>query len=601
MVYEGLYKNLNDMFQKRVDKNPSATALMHKLNGKWEHISWAEYYESSKNIGMGLKKIGFEKGNKVSILSNSRVEWVMADMGIVGVGGATVAIYQSNTPEECEYILDNSDSTFIFLEDTKQLDKIIKIKGNLPLLKKAVLFSGKNSDNLDWVLTLDELKKMGEDNTLEEFKKIGMEIADTDHAGLIYTSGTTGNPKGAIITHKSLLADAEGIVKVITIDNSIKEGDDTLMFLPLAHVFAKIVHILTIYHGVRTGFAESIEKLVDNMAEIKPHLIGSVPRIYEKVYASIIGRVESEGGVKKKIFYWSLAVGREYSQAIQAGKSPSPVLNIKQKIATKLVFSKLKEKFGGKLKFFVSSGAPLAKEIAEFFHAADILILEAYGLTEVSGALTLNKPDHFKFGTVGPVLNTADIKIAEDGEVLCKGPVVMDGYFKREEATKEAIDADGWFHTGDIGEIDSDNFLKITDRKKDIIVTAAGKNIAPQNLENFMKGDRHISQIIVLGDKQKYLVALLNINMEEVGKFADKNNIPYKNDEELANHPDVVKFIDGIISEKNKTLPSYNTIKYFKIIANEFSQETGELTPTMKVKRKFCTEKYAEHIEKMYS
>jgi len=600
MVYEGIYKNLNEMFQKRVEKNPSATALMNKVNGKWEHTSWAEYYESSKNIGMALRELGFKKGEKASILSNSRIEWVMADMAIVGVGGATVAVYQSNTPEECEYILDNSDSTFVFMEDLKQLDKIKEIKKNLPLLKKAILFSGKNSENLDWVMTLDELREIGQKHDLEEFKKIGLEIKDTDPAGFIYTSGTTGNPKGAIITHKSLLADAEGIVNVITKNNEIKEGDDTLMFLPLAHVFAKIIHILTIYHGVRTSFAESIEKLVDNIGETRPHLMGSVPRIYEKVYAKIIGDVETAGGLKKKIFYWSLGVGREVSQTIQARKSLSPILNAKYKIAQKLVFNKLKDKFGGRLMFFVSSGAPLAKEIAEFFHAADILILEAYGLTEVSGAMTVNLPDHFKFGTVGPAMTTVDVKIAEDGEILCKGPIVMDGYFKREEATKEAIDEDGWFHTGDIGELDSDGFLKITDRKKDIIVTAAGKNIAPQNLENFMKGDRHISQIIVLGDKKKYLVALLNVNIDEVSKFADKNNIPYKNDAELTSHPKVVEFIEGIINDKNKELPSYNTIKYFRIVSHEFSIETGELTPSLKVKRKFCMEKYKGLIEAMY-
>ncbi len=600
MKYEGLYKNLNDMFQQRVEKNPTGTALMMKKNGKWEHISWAEYYESSKNVGMALRELGVEAGERVSIISNSRVEWVMADMGIVGVKAATVAIYQSNLPEEVEYILNNSEAVYAFVEDQTQLDKIKKIKDNLKYLKKVIIFTGKTED-LDWVISWEDFLEMGKKHDMDEFKKIGMEVKDTDVASFIYTSGTTGHPKGAIISHRGLLSDAEGILNILTKNDEIKEGDDTLMFLPLSHVFAKIIHILTIYKGIRTGYAESIEKLIENIGEIRPHLMGSVPRIYEKVYSKILGGVENGSNLKKKIFYWSLEVGKQVSQTKQKGKSLSPILSVKYKIANKLVFSKLKEKFGGRLQFFVSSGAPLSKDIAEFFHAADILILEAYGLTEVSGAMTVNHPDHFKFGTVGPALSTTDIKIAEDGEILCKGPINMDGYFKRPEATAEAIDSDGWFHTGDIGEIDSDGFLKITDRKKDIIVTAAGKNVAPQNIENLMKTSRFISQIIVLGDKKKYLVAVLNIDNEQIEEYANKNNIPFSNVEELAGHPKIVELIDNEIKIKNETLPRYSTIKYFKIIPSEFTIESGELTPSLKVKRKFCMKKYADLIEQMYS
>ncbi len=596
MMYSELYKNLNDLFQKRVEESRTQIALKFKKNGNWISYNWEQYYSLSKCIGMGLKNIGANEFDKVCLLGNSSVEWLISDMGVIGIRGISVPIYHSNTPAECQYIIENSEAKYIFVEDIQQYEKIKQIKQKVPTLKKCILMNGEIKD--DFVITFEELKKIGERYSIDEFKAITKDVVDTEHVTYIYTSGTTGNPKGVILNHKNLIANAQGIINAVAAQ--VKYGDTVLMFLPPAHIFARIVQFVAIYRGLESGYAESVEKLSENIIDLKPHFIPAVPRIFEKIYSKIVSGVEEENILKKNAFYFFLQVGREYSKAIQNKEQMSGFLKTKYLAAKKVIFSKLKAKFGGRLKLFASAGAPLSAEIAEFFHAADISVLEIYGLTEVAGALTLNRPNNYKFGTVGLPITSVDLTIAPDGEILCKGAILMEGYYKNEAATKEAIDEAGWFHTGDIGEIDDDGFVKITDRKKDIIVTAAGKNIAPQNIENLMKSDRFISQIIVLGDKMKYLVALINVNFEEIKKYADNNKIKYNTKEDLLENKKVIDFIENILEEKNKELPSYATIKKFKILPNEFSIETGELTPTLKVKRKFCMEKYKDVIAKLY-
>ncbi|MBN2695692.1 long-chain fatty acid--CoA ligase [bacterium] len=597
MEYSNQYKNLSDLFYKKITQKSTQTALISKENGVWVNTTWERYGERAKNIGMALKKLGLNSLEKVSILSNSMIEWVIADMGILGINGVTIPIYQSNTPKEVEYIINHSDSKIVFVEDKKQLEKVIQVYDNLATKPKVILIKGESDKKFDWLLTWKEVESIGEKYSFDEFKKLSENTPDSQLATIVYTSGTTGVPKGVMLSHRALLANAEGLadsLKDIAFENEI-----ILMFLPLAHIFAKVMHILSIYAGFQSAYAESIEKLMDNIGEIKPHFMGSVPRIYEKVYSKIVSDVENGSFVKKKVFNWAIEVGESVSKAIQQKKSISPVLKVQYELASKLVFSKLKNRFGGRLKFFASAGAPLAKEIAQFFHASGILILEAYGLTELAGASTINKPDLFKFGTVGPATKTVDIKLADDGEIICKGAMVMDGYYKDINATTEAL-VDGWFYSGDIGVIDNDGYITITDRKKDIIVTAGGKNIAPQGIENLMKTDHRISQIIVLGDKMRYLVALVNINFEEAEKFAATNGIIYKSKDELTGHPKIIQWMEEIISEKNSTLPSFSTIKKFKIVPNEFSIENGELTPTLKVKRKICMERYKKDIDEMY-
>lgn len=596
MMYSEIYKNLNDLFQKRVEESRTQIALKFKKNGNWMSYNWEQYYSLSKCIGMGLKNIGANEFDKVCLLGNSSIEWLIADMGVIGIRGISVPIYHSNTPVECQYIIENSEAKYIFVEDVQQYEKIKFIKEKVPTLKKCILMNGEIKD--DFVITFEELKKIGEKYSLDEFKAITKDVVDSEHVTYIYTSGTTGNPKGVVLNHKNLIANAQGIINALAAQ--VKYGDTVLMFLPPAHIFARIVQFVAIYRGLESGYAESVEKLSENIIDLKPHFIPAVPRIFEKIYSKIVSGVEEENILKKNAFYFFLQVGREYSKAIQNKEQMSAFLKTKYLAAKKVIFAKLKAKFGGRLKLFASAGAPLSAEIAEFFHAADISVLEIYGLTEVSGALTSNRPNNYKFGTVGLPVTSVDLTIAPDGEILCKGAILMDGYYKNEAATKEAIDEFGWFHTGDIGEIDDDGFVKITDRKKDIIVTAAGKNIAPQNIENLMKSDRFISQIIVLGDKMKYLVALINVNFEEIKKYADNNKIKYNTKEDLLENKRIYDFIESVLEEKNKELPSYSTIKKFKILPNEFSLETGELTPTLKVKRKFCMEKYKDVIAKLY-
>ncbi len=596
MMYSEIYKNLNDLFQKRVEESRTQIALKFKKNGNWMSYNWEQYYSLSKCIGMGLKNIGANEFDKVCLLGNSSIEWLIADMGVIGIRGISVPIYHSNTPVECQYIIENSEAKYIFVEDVQQYEKIKLIKEKVPTLKKCILMNGEIKD--DFVITFEELKKIGEKYSLDEFKAITKDVVDSEHVTYIYTSGTTGNPKGVVLNHKNLIANAQGIINALAAQ--VKYGDTVLMFLPPAHIFARIVQFVAIYRGLESGYAESVEKLSENIIDLKPHFIPAVPRIFEKIYSKIVSGVEEDNILKKNAFYFFLQVGREYSKAIQNKEQMSAFLKTKYLAAKKVVFAKLKAKFGGRLKLFVSAGAPLSSEIAEFFHAADISVLEIYGLTEVSGALTSNRPNNYKFGTVGLPITSVDLTIAPDGEILCKGAILMEGYYKNEAATKEAIDEFGWFHTGDIGEIDDDGFVKITDRKKDIIVTAAGKNIAPQNIENLMKSDRFISQIIVLGDKMKYLVALINVNFEEIKKYADNNKIKYNTKEDLLENKRIYDFIESILEEKNKELPSYSTIKKFKILPNEFTLETGELTPTLKVKRKFCMEKYKDVIAKLY-
>ena len=590
------YNNFTEVFMERVRNKPDSVAMRYKEGGVWKDVTYREYYEKSSRIAAGLIALGMENGDRINIFSNTRMEWALIDMGVMLAGGITVAIYHSNTAEEAEYIVNNSEATFIFCENNEILQKVLSVKENIPRIKKAILIEGDKPDD-EFVLTLEELMKMGGENLNEEmFKERGLAKKPEDIITFIYTSGTTGVPKGVVLTHANVFAEIEAIEDVV----DVREGEVSVMFLPLAHVFARVVYWYGIYRGYINAYAESIEKLLENIQEMKPHFMGSVPRIYEKVYAKITSDVEREGGLKKKIFYWALSVGREVSRRKEF-KEPIPFsLKIKFSIARALVFNKLKAAFGGRLRFFLSSGAALAKQIAQFFHSADLFILEVWGMTELTGAATANTFDDFRFGSVGKPLKNIEVKIAEDGELLVRGPIVMKEYYKMPEETEETIDKDGWLHSGDIATMDRDGFIYITDRKKDLIITSGGKNIAPQKIENLMKGDRYINQIIVVGDGRKYLTALVTLNYEEVEKYAREKGIEYKDRDDLAKKKEIYDLIMSRVNEYNKKLASYETIKKIAIIPGEFTRESGELTPTLKVRRKIVHEKYREIIDSMY-
>ncbi len=589
------YQSIPDLFLQSCARGGDRIALRHKVGGRWEGVSWRRFEETVRNVAKGLLALGLQKGDRAAILSNTRIEWVFADLGIICAGATTVPIYQSSLSADVRYYLEDSGSSVVFVEDEKQLLKVLEVRGSLPALQKIVLLSGhKPSDPT--VLHFGELVELGRRQAEEPLERALEAAGGEDLASIVYTSGTTGPQKGAMLTHEGFLFVAEGIETII------RRGpaDETLLYLPLAHIFARIVEFVCIRGTITIAFAESIDKLMDNLGEVRPTFMGSVPRIYEKVYARIQADMDEAGGARKRIFDWAVGVGRDVSRHIQKREPIPPVTQLQYRLARKLVLSKIKDRFGGRLDFFVSGGAPLGKEIAEFFHAAGILILEGYGLTETTAVTNVNRPDNYKFGTVGQPIAGVEQKIAPDGEILSRSKGIMRGYFNREEDTDEVIDGEGWFHTGDIGEYDDEGFLRITDRKKDIIVTAGGKNVSPQNIENHLKTNVFISQAMVYGDRRKYVTALITLNPDEVARFADQERIPYETVRDLYPHPAVNKRVADIIDEKNRNLASYETIKKFTIVPDDFSQEAGELTPTLKVKRKFVAQKYRHLIDAMY-
>ncbi|MBI4196596.1 MAG: long-chain fatty acid--CoA ligase [Deltaproteobacteria bacterium] len=581
-------QNLVQIFLKNAELLKGKPCFRHKEGEVWKALSWIEAAERVMKIGCGLQSIGVKKGDAVALYSSTRVEWTLSDLGILSIGAITVPIYQSNTVEQAAYIIKDSEAGVVIVENLDLLKKVRSENKTVSVL----LISGQSSGKS--VVTWSEIMIQRGDQS--SWRKGVEQIKSTDVATYVYTSGTTGNPKGVILTHKNFMAEVGSLEKVL----KIEQNYESLLFLPLAHIVARALQFFHLKVGFVQAYAESIEKLVDNLAEIRPHFFVAVPRIFEKVYERIHAQVKSGSKLKQWIFHWATSVGRDVSQRRQQRKRLPLLLKFQHKLASLLVFKKLKARLGGRVLFTISGGAPLSQEIGEFFDAAGILILEGYGLTETTAAINCNRLDGFKFGFVGPVVEGVEEKIAPDGEILVRGPVIFQGYYKKPEATREVLTPDGWFHTGDIGEFDMDGFLKITDRKKDIIVTAGGKNVAPQNIENILKMVPYISQVVVHGDKRKYLSALVTLNRDQVEKYAHSTGISFGDFSELTRHPQIYALIQKSIEEKNRKLASFETIKKFAILEGDFSQESGELTPTLKVKRRFVSEKYKDVLSQLY-
>jgi long-chain acyl-CoA synthetase len=590
---------LASMFWHRVERDGDRPAQQSKEGGVWRTRTWGQVGEAVRELATGLLALGRKKGDAVAILSASRAEWVQADFAVFSAGCRTIPIYPTYPPDLIQYIVNDAGVKTLFVEDPVQLAKVLEVQGKMDGLEQIVVIQGYQGEPSSQIMTWDGLRRLGRDN-LERLKSdlAGRvaEVKPEDIATIVYTSGTTGPPKGVVQTHGNHLGTLESAAKMA----GIEDRDTHLLFLPLAHSFARLESFIGVHRGLTTAFAENIDKLRDNLPEVQPHFICSVPRVFEKVYAGVIAKAEAGSPLKKKIFHWAVGVGREVSKLQQAKKPVPAGLAFKHRIAHKLVFSKLHEALGGRLRFAVSGGAPLSKEIAEFFHAAGILILEGYGLTETCPSLTFNRLDNFRFGSVGQAQPGIEIKIAADGEILGRGPNIAKGYFKKPEATAEVFLPDGWFATGDIGRVDGDGFLYITDRKKDLIVTAGGMNIAPQNIENLLKGDPFISQAMVHGDKRPYPVALLTLNPEELAKFAKEQGILDTDPASLAKHPKVVERVSRIVETRNGELQSYAKVKKFSILPSDFTVENGLLTPTLKVKRKIITEKHRELLDSLY-
>ncbi len=589
------------MFWDRVERSGDRPAQQFKQGADWKTITWREVGDVVREVALGLIALGREKGEMVALLSASRAEWVQADFAIFSAGCVTVPVYPTYPPDLISYVVNDSGAKTIIVEDSAQLAKVLQARDKMPALQQIVVIAGYDAPQPPKiVMTWESLRRLGRESDAAHKSTLADRVASTrptDLATIVYTSGTTGPPKGVMQTHGNHVA-AVTASKQAT---PVEEGWVHLLFLPLAHSFARLESFLGVTHGLTTAFAENLDKVGENLRETRPHFICSVPRVFEKVYGKILAGVEAGSPAKKKIFSWAVSVGRDVSRHQQRGQPVPATLELKRKVAHKLVFSKLHAALGGRLQWAVSGGAPLARDIAEFFHAAGILLLEGYGLTETCPALTFNRPDRFKFGSVGQTLPGVQLRIAEDGEILARGPNIATlGYYKQPEATREVFDPDGWFHTGDIGTVDQDGFLVITDRKKDLIVTAGGMNIAPQNIENLLKADPFISQVMVYGDRRPYPVALITINPEELSKFAREQGILTSEAAAIVKHPKVAERVGRTVEEKNTQLQSYAKIKRFTVLPTDFSLDGGELTPTLKVKRKVVSQKYKDAIEELY-
>ena len=594
------YQSLGAMFFDKRNTFPDKVGYMYKKEGKWIPVKFREATDMVEKIAAGLASLGVTKGDRVALISANRLEWAMTDYATLSLGAMLVPIYPSLLSDQIKYICDDSEAKVLIVADKIQMEKVDQVHEQLKTVQNFYVFDVPSEGLKDPWKSFESLMEDGQKFLADKPDYVQNEIAKVepqDWATIIYTSGTTGEPKGAVLTHSNFLSNVEDALSVIDITSE----DVFLSFLPLSHVFERMAgHYLSNYPGATVAYAESIDTVPENMVEIKPTMMVSVPRLYEKMYARILEAVEAGPPLKRKIFYWALKVGSEYIDRVSK-KQPIPGgLQFKRNLAYKLVFSKLAERVGGRLRLFVSGGAPLNKEIAEFFGAAGLLILEGYGLTETSPVITVNLPDHFKFGTVGPPLPSVEVKIAEDGEILTRGPHVMVGYYKKEAETREAIDEEGWFHTGDIGIIDEDGFLKITDRKKNIIVTSGGKNVAPQPIENRLIQSPYIEQAVVIGDKRKFCSAVVVGTEDQIIKWAKENNIAFTDYQDLIRKPEVKQLLREEIDNLTKDLARYETIKDFFIAPQPFTIETGDLTPSLKVKRRVVEEKYKKEIDAMY-
>jgi long-chain acyl-CoA synthetase len=599
-------ETLARMFWDRVERYADRPAQMVKVGGGWKEVPWRELGDEVREVALGLLALGRQRGDRVALLSQTRAEWVRADFAIFSAGAVTIPVYPSYPAEGLAFIVNDSEAKTLFVEDSGQLAKALEATKEMPGLQSVVVIQGdvtgpevqaggRRLRVLDWA-GLRSLGRSGRTQLEPMLAERLAAVAPDDIATIVYTSGTTGHPKGVVQTHANHLAALRAAEEV----TEVGAGDVHLLFLPLAHSFARFEGFLGVHEGLVTAFAESLDKLSENLKEVRPHFICSVPRVFEKVYAKVLTGVEAGPGLKKKIFYWALGVGREVSRHAREGR-PLPLgLTAQHAVAHKLVFSKLHEALGGRLRFCFSGGAPLAREIAEFFHAVGILILEGYGLTETCPILTANRVRRYKFGTVGMAFPGVELRIADDGEIVARGGNIAKGYYRRPEETGEVFKTDGWFHTGDIGEIDAEGFLRITDRKKDLIKTAGGSYVAPQHIENLLKGDPFVSQAMVYGDRRPYPIALITLNPEELGKFARNAGLGDKPLAEMARNPAVVERIRRTVDQVNDKLASYARLKRFAVLPADFTTESGELTPTLKVKRKVVSANYADLIESLY-
>lgn len=573
--------------------------IQRKVEGEYKGIGYKELKDETDLFAFGLSALGLKKNDCVALISENRPEWVYADFAMQMLGIINVPLYPSLTSDSIEYILNDSESKAIIVSTGFQLNKVQKIVHKCKHLKYIIILNEHEdvttSENLLTFKQIQEKGKSLQSSIPDLVQKTSNEIKENDVCTIIYTSGTTGEPKGVILSHENIISNVNAVLDIFP----ITKDDVFLSFLPLCHIFERMGGYYTAFAaGCTVYYAESIEKVATNLQEAKPTLMTSVPRLFERIQARIIKNVESQSPKKQKIFYWALNVGKNFAAAQKKGSVPLS-LSIKHKLADKLVFKKLRDRTGGRLRFFISGGAALPKELGEFFEAVGIKIVEGYGLTESSPVITANRPDDYKFGTVGKPLPGVEVKIAPDGEILARGPNIMQGYYKKKKETEETI-INGWLHTGDIGVFDPEGYLMITDRKKHLFKTSAGKYIAPTHIENTFLASKYIDQFVLIGDRRMFLSALIVPDYEALKEYADSHKIPYTNESELTSNEQIYKLIEDDMAKFQKKLANYERVRKFALLDKPFTIETGEITPSLKIKRKVVEEKYNQLIERMY-
>ena len=589
---------LTRLFFDAVEGYDRPNALQVKAGGAYQPISHRTLATRVRHAAFGLRALGIPDGSAVAILSENRPEWAIADYACLTARYVDVPIYPTLPAEQVEYILEDSETVAIFISTSEQAQKIAAIRASLTNLKWVIAFDDLNGGGVDFTLTALEAHGAASEtpDASARYRADALAVSPDQVATIIYTSGTTGEPKGAMLTHGNLASNVAAVMKVIPITGE----DASLSFLPLSHVLQRHFDYLMFATGVSIAYVESMDTVTVNMTEIRPTLVVAVPRVYEKIYARVLDNALASGAIKKRIFFWARAVGERWADARLSGRTPNPLLAAQYAVARRLVFSKLRERVGGRLRYFVSGGAPLAPVINKFFYAAGLVILEGYGLTETSPVIAVNTPDRYRIGTVGPPIAGVEVTIAPDGEIIVRGPNVMKGYFHKPEATREAIDADGWFHTGDIGVLE-DGFLRITDRKKDLIVTAGGKKIAPQPIENHIKLNKYVSQAVMIGDQRRFPIVLVVPNFEQLERWAKLKNLLYADRRQLLAQPMVKAKMEKEVLGKLAGLAHFETPKKMALLDRDFTVDSGELTPTLKVRRRVIDKKYKAVIDQLYA
>ncbi len=597
------FKTIPDIFNfltGEYEKRNSKPVFKRKVDGKYTDISYQEFKDQTESFALGLASLGVKRGDKVAIISENRVEWAFSDFAILGLGAVNVPLYPISTADTVQYILNDSEAVGVIVSTELHLNKILKVRNKLKYLNFIVVMNPVKQERPEKVYMFNEVQEMGREFGKEhpDYYKQQSELnREDDLCTIIYTSGTTGEPKGVLLTHKNIISNVTAVHQIF----DIGESDVFLSFLPLSHIFERMAGYYTALAGGSTiAYAEGIEKISTNMLEIKPTLMTAVPRLFERIYSRIIRNIEKEPEKKQKIFRWAIETGKEY---MSKKKSPGGVpvgLNLKYKLADKLVFNKIRARTGGNLRFFISGGAALSRELGQFFEAVGLLIIEGYGLTESSPVIAVNRLNDYKFGTVGKPIPGVEVKIAQDGEILAAGPNIMQGYFKKKKETEEVL-KDGWLHTGDIGVFDAEGFLIITDRKKHLFKTSGGKYVAPTPIENLFLASKYIDQFVLIGDRRMFLTALVVPDFEALKEYADAHRISYKDEKELVKLKQINDLLEKEFNEFQKKLANFERVRKFTLLEKPFTIENGEVTPSLKIRRKVIEERYRDLIEDMYN